>query len=227
MALNITFEVTLPDEPYHKTTTKGDKFTCTYTGPRYVLMQIDRDDFQVREGGRGDKPTDDSVNEKYFEQDDYFYLLVDATKDADSAFYCAYVTHEYTHPDVEDFSCTEKDADGEEFTWTHQYEGTTGMLGHLYWAESLLHNPGGAGWSGPTFREHVNDWASMVSSCKDQAESIDAALDDSNQSISDADRAILTTRSTWLKTVEKKYEKNDHWKIPFPEAPLPQFDLPD
>jgi hypothetical protein len=227
MALNITFEVTLPDEPYKTATTNGDTFTVTYTGPRFVLMQIDKDDFQVREGGRGDRADEDAVNEKFFEQDDYFYLLVDATESDAAAFYCAYVTHEYTHPDVEDFSCTETDADGDEFTWTHQYEGTTGMLGHLYWAESLLYNPAGAGWSGPGYREHVNDWDSMVTSCREQAESIDAALDDSNQSISDVDRQTLTVRSAWLKSVEVKYKDNDHWKIPFPEAPLPQFNLPD
>jgi|TARA_B110000211_G_C13993393_1_gene515077 hypothetical protein len=227
MALNIQFPVTLPDEPYKTAVTKKETFTCTYTGPRYVLMQIDRDDFQVREGGRGDKATDDSVNEKFFEQDEYFYLLVDATESADTAFYCAYVTHEYTHPDVEDFECTEQDADGEDLTWTHQYEGTTGMLGHLYWQETLLYNPGGSGWSGPNLREHVNDWASMVSSCEEQAKTIDAALDDSNQSISAEDRAILIARSAWLKKVEVKYKDIDHWKIPFPEAPLPQFDLPE
>ena len=101
------------------------------------------------------------------------------------------------------------------------------MLGHLYWAESLLYNPAGAGWSGPGYREHVNDWDSMVTSCREQAESIDAALDDSNQSISDVDRQTLTVRSAWLKSVEVKYKDNDHWKIPFPEAPLPQFNLPD
>ena len=224
--MNITVPVTLPEEPYKTETTKGTTFDITYSGPRFVLMQIDKDDHQVREAGRGDKADDKEVDEKGYEQDEYNYLLVDAMESADAAFRCAYVTHEYTHADVADYSEELTDADGTKFTWEHAYEGTTGMLGHIYWGESLLYNVGSQEWSGPTFRTHVNSKQSVIDSCKDQAEIIDKALADSSQTISDADRTTLTNHSTWLKSVETKYDGIDHWKIPFPEAPIPYFELP-
>ena len=44
---NQTFTVNLPDEPYKATTELGLSFECTYTGPRYVLMQIDKMTFNA------------------------------------------------------------------------------------------------------------------------------------------------------------------------------------
>ena len=46
--MNKTFTVTYADEPYKTTTANGNTFECTYTGPRWILGQVDRDDDQVR-----------------------------------------------------------------------------------------------------------------------------------------------------------------------------------
>jgi hypothetical protein len=227
---NQTFTVNLPDEPYKATTELGLSFECTYTGPRYVLMQIDKDDFQCREAGRGDKADDRSLDESYFEQDDYLYCVVDSTTSAANAMRCAYVTHEYTHPDVPDYEENLTDADGNEWTWTHQYEGTTGMLAHLHWSDSLLNDIGGDGWSGPTLRTHVNTRQSVLDGCKAQHETIDAALLDTvNQTMTDADRTTLVNHSAWLKLVvaDVRYDGINHWKIPFPGEALPYFELPE
>ena len=173
---NQTFTVKLPDEPYSSATTNNESFDCEYTGPRYVMMQIDKDDFQVREGGRADKADDRSIDPSFFDRDDYNYVVVDSTTSATHAMYCAYVTHEYTHADIADYEENLTDADGNEWTWTHQYEGTTGMLAHLHWSDSLLNDIGGDGWSGPTLRTHVNTRQSVLDGCKAQHETIDAAL---------------------------------------------------
>ena len=227
---NQTFTVKLPDEPYSSATTNNESFDCEYTGPRYVMMQIDKDDFQVREGGRADKADDRSIDPSFFDRDDYNYVVVDSTTSATHAMYCAYVTHEYTHADIADYEENLEDADGNEWTWTHQYEGTTGMLAHLHWSDSLLNDIGGDGWSGPTLRTHVNTRQSVLDGCKAQHETIDAALLDTvNQTMTDADRTTLVNHSAWLKVVvaDVRYKEINHWKIPFPAEPLPYFELPE
>ena len=227
---NQTFTVNLPDQPYYTTTESGLSFECTYTGPRYVLMQIDKDDFQCREAGRGDKADDRSLDESYFEQDDYLYCTVDAHSSAANAMRCAYVTHEYTHADIADYEENIEDADGNEWTWTHQYEGTSGMLAHLHWGESLLNDIVGDGWSGPTFRTHVNDRASVIAGARRQAATIDGALlDEANNVLTAEDRQTLVDYTDWLKVVvaDVRYAGINHWKIPFPSAVLPYFEMPD
>ena len=227
---NQTFTVKLPDEPYSQATTNNESFECQYTGPRYVMMQIDKDDFQVREGGRSDKVDDRSIDPSYYERDDYNYVVVDSTASATHAMYCAYVTHEYTHADIADYEENITDADGNEWTWTHQYEGTSGMLAHLHYMDSLLNDIVGDGWSGPTLRMHNNTRQSVLDGCKAQHETIDAALlDTSNQVLSDADRTTLVNHSAWLKVVvaDVRYADVNHWKIPFPADPLPYFELPE
>jgi len=227
---NQTFTVKLPDEPYSQATTNNESFECQYTGPRYVMMQIDKDDFQVREGGRSDKVDDRSIDPSYYERDDYNYVVVDSTASATHAMYCAYVTHEYTHADIEDYEENITDADGNEWTWTHQYEGTSGMLAHLHYMDSLLNDIVGDGWSGPTLRMHNNTRQSVLDGCQAQHETIDAALlDTSNQVLSDADRTTLVNHSAWLKVVvaDVRYADVNHWKIPFPAEALPYFELPD
>ena len=227
---NQTFTVKLPDEPYSSATTNNESFDCEYTGPRYVMMQIDKDDFQVREGGRADKADDRSIDPSFFDRDDYNYVVVDSTTSATHAMYCAYVTHEYTHADIADYEENLTDADGNEWTWTHQYEGTTGMLAHLHWSDSLLNDIGGDGWSGPTLRTHVNTRQSVLDGCKAQHETIDAALlDTANQVMTDADRTTLVNHSAWLKLVvaDVRYDGINHWKIPFPGEALPYFELPE
>ena len=227
---NQTFTVKLPDEPYSQATTNNESFDCEYTGPRYVMMQIDKDDFQVREGGRADKADDRSIDPSFFDRDDYNYVVVDSTASATHAMYCAYVTHEYTHADIADYEENITDADGNEWTWTHQYEGTSGMLAHLHYMDSLLNDIVGDGWSGPTLRMHNNTRQSVLDGCQAQHETIDAALlDTSNQVLSDADRTTLVNHSAWLKVVvaDVRYADVNHWKIPFPADPLPYFELPE
>ena len=144
--------------------------------------------------------------------------------------YCAYVTHEYTHADIADYEENITDADGNEWTWTHQYEGTSGMLAHLHYMDSLLNDIVGDGWSGPTLRMHNNTRQSVLDGCQAQHETIDAALlDTSNQVLSDADRTTLVNHSAWLKVVvaDVRYADVNHWKIPFPADPLPYFELPE
>tara|TARA_R110000851_G_scaffold78117_3_gene172329 strand:+ start:399 stop:1109 length:711 start_codon:yes stop_codon:yes gene_type:complete len=226
-----TFTVALPEQPYSPNADSDDTFECVYTGPRYVLCQIDLDDDQVREGGRSDSLDDRSIDPQYYEHDIYDYLLIDSHESAEMAMRCAYITHEYTHPDVEDYEEEITCANGTTWTWTHQYEGTTGMLAHLHWSESLTYNSQTNTWAGPVLREHVNSRQSVLDSCTEQARVLDLAVADETciAGLSASDIALLKSRSVWLKEVaaDVRYAGINHWKIPFPEAPLPHYELPE
>ena len=71
-----------------------------------------------------------------YEPDEYDYIVMDANESDEMAMRCAFITDEYTHPDVADYTEEVTDADGDKYTWTHVYEGTTGMLAHIYVGDS-------------------------------------------------------------------------------------------
>ena len=155
--MNKTFTVTYADEPYKTTTAKGNTFQCTYTGPRWILGQVDRDDDQVREAGRSDSSSaDPAIDPAGYEPDEYDYIVMDAAESDAMAMRCAFITDDYTHPDVDDYSEEITDATGAKYTWEHVYEGTTGMLPHIYVTDSLLYNHETSTWTDPVLREHNN-----------------------------------------------------------------------
>ena len=78
---------------------------------------MDKDDNQCREAGRGDAPTDPQLDPAGYEQDDYDYVLLDAWASDDKARYAPFMTDEYTHPDVADYTEECTDADGNTWTW--------------------------------------------------------------------------------------------------------------
>ena len=73
--------------------------------PRWILAQVDKDDDQVREAGRSDSSADDpALDAAGYEQDEYDYIVMDANESDDMAMRCAFITDEYTHPDVADYT---------------------------------------------------------------------------------------------------------------------------
>jgi len=227
MAISKTITVTYPDEPYKTTTAQGKTFEMTYTGPRFILCQVDRDDHQVREAARSDKQDDPILDPANFEQDDYDYVVIDAQTHDSHCLYAAYMTDEYTHPDVTDYEEEITDAAGKKSTYTHVYENETGMLLNIYWADSLFYNFETKTWSGPSFREHVNTRESTVESYERQAAIMRRALADPNQTFSDADKKVLEDQATWLETADTNYAGINHWKWPMTDAVMPYHFDPD
>ena len=222
-----TFTVAYPDEPYKTTTALGNSFECTYVGPRYLLIQVDNDDHEVREAGRADVAGDPGIDPAGYEQDEYSYVVLDASASDQNALICAYITDEYTHPDVPDYSEEITDADGNTYTWEHVYEGTTGMLPHIYWNNTLKYNPTTETWTMPTFREHVNSRESVMDTAAENAAAIRRALADSTQDFTADERTKLDDHASWLESLPTRYEGINHWKIPYPEEALPAWEDPD
>lgn len=217
--MNKQFNFILPDEPYKTTTALNKVVECTYTGPRYVLIQIDADDKQCRSIAGAATLDSPALDHSAYASDEFHYRVIDADQ---YTLECAYLTEEYHHGTVEDHAETLTDADGETFTFEHVYEDQTGILSHCYWAVSLLYDVEIESFSGPSYREHVNTRQSVIDTANMQAAEIDKAL--AEKTFSDADKAALEEYSTWLKSIETKYAGIDHWKIPFPNiANLPNY----
>ena len=225
--MNKTFTVTYADEPYKTTTAKGNTFECTYTGPRWILAQVDRDDDQVREAGRSDSSAaDPAIDPKGYEPDEYDYIVMDAAESDAMAARCAFITDDYTHPDVADYSEEITDADGDKYTWEHVYEGSTGMLAHIYIGDSLLYNHETSTWTEPQLRTHNNSrddtlatWAAMAAGIR-RAISSDG---DAHNNLTDAEKKTLGDHATWLESIPTKYADINHWKIPYHDTVMPNF----
>ena len=227
MAKTKTFNVTYADQPYHDTTALGNTFEGTYTGPRYILVQVDRDDHQCREAARGDSLDEPQMNADLYEQDEYEYVILDAWESEEKAMYAAFMTDEYTHPDVDDYTEECTDADGNTWTFTHVYEGTTGMLPHIYYSDSLLYMHETNTWRAPQLRLHNNSRQSVIDSVTVQAAAIRRALADPNQTFTDEDRATLDAHADWCEDCERLYADVDHWKWNFADTALPDWDDPN
>ena len=225
--MNKTFTVTYADEPYKTTTAKGNTFQCTYTGPRWILGQVDRDDDQVREAGRSDSSSaDPAIDPAGYEPDEYDYIVMDAVESDAMAMRCAFITDDYTHPDVDDYSEEITDATGAKYTWEHVYEGTTGMLPHIYVTDSLLYNHETSTWTDPVLREHNNTRAETLATWKRMAEGIRRAISsdgDAHNNLTTAEKKTLADHATWLESIPVRYADINHWKIEYPDAVMPVF----
>ena len=151
---------------------------------------------------------------------------MDANESDDMAMRCAFITDEYTHPDAADYSEEITDADGDTYTWEHVYEGGTGMLAHIYVSDSLLYNHETRTWTNPVLRTHNNSRELTLQTWADQAAGIRRALSsdgDAHNNFTDAERTTLGNHATWLESTPTKYANIDHWKIPYPDAVLPNY----
>lgn len=214
------FNIVLTDEPYVDTTALNKTHPATYTGPKYVKVQIDM------ESGYAEKVifgTDD-LNEMtsfdgYAKEPGKTYTVIDGTV---NPFEAAYMTGMYDTGVVEDYSedIGTTDDEGNPETWNYVWEDNRGMIGQQYMGLDLKFVNGS--WVRPRFRVHALTRESFLASLNVQINSITAALAKENSTLSDADRAKLETYKTWLQNVPTKYAGVKHWKIPFKHQ-VPQY----
>lgn len=207
MIKNFTF--TLPDGPYLTTTENGQTVNCTYNGAKYLCLCVNNETKMVRNVER----TGETIAELDMDnqiEDGHFFVVLDASVNPLQA---AYLTHDYTHEEIEDIEETLTDADGETFTFNFHYDDT-GVIGQVTWFDSVKYISDGV-YEGPKYREHVNDREDTISNFEKLAEQIDASLKNPDNEYSDADRTKLEGHRDWLKTIRTKYADHPHWKIPF------------
>lgn len=213
------FNIVLADEPYVDTTALNKTHPATYTGPKYVKVQIDM------ESGYAEKVifgTDD-LNEMtsfdgYAKEPGKTYTVIDGTV---NPFEAAYMTGMYDTGVVEDYSedIGTTDDEGNPETWNYVWEDNRGMIGQQYMGLDLKFVNGS--WVRPRFRVHALTRQSFLDSMVLQAANIGRALE-TNENITDANRAKLEAYKTWLENIPTKYANVSHWKIPFKHE-VPQY----
>lgn len=205
-----TFTWTRPDQPYHTTTENGNTIEVTYLGPRYLMLQVDRDDHQCHIAHMDDDLTTDGLNVALRPTNDEFhYVVLDANVNPEIA---SYLTDDYEHEDPSDYEETFTDADGNSHTYTHVYDGTSNIINHDTFQGSVTYDPDTGTYAGPVFRNHANTLEMTVEATLAQADGIAQALADPNSNLSDADKAELTEYEAELRDMSRKYADIDHWK---------------
>jgi hypothetical protein len=214
------FNIVLADEPYVDTTALNKTYPATYTGPKYIKVQIDI------ESGYAEKVifgTDDLSEmtsfEGYAKEPGKTYTVIDATV---NPFEAAYMTGMYDTGVVEDYSedIGTTDEEGNPETWNYVWEDNRGMISQQYMGLDLKFVSGA--WVRPRFRVHALTRESFLASMTVQINAITAALAKADSTLTDADKAKLETYKTWLQNIPTKYAGVKHWKIPFKHQ-VPQY----
>lgn len=211
-----TFTWTRPDQPYHTTTDSNLTIEVTYLGPRYLMLQVDRDDHECHISFLSDDLTDDGLDVALRPTNDEFhYVVLDADEYPHIA---AFLTDDYEHEDLSDYEETFTDADGDEHTYTHVYDGTSNIINHDCWPTSVTWDPESRTFAGPVFRTHANTLEVTLEAITAQAEGIEEALADETKVFTDADRTELSEYAAELRDMSRKYAGIDHWKWEFRDS---------
>lgn len=208
-----TFTWTRPDQPYYTTTELNRTIEVTYNGPRYWLIEYDPVDGICRCANGGSSLDDPALDHSAFAANEWEYVVVDANDEAITPI-VAYLTDMYTHPDPTDHTETFEDADGNEYTYSHTYDETTGLLTHDCWATSVTYNAETKQFNGPLFRTHVNSKEETFRLWKEQAAELRRKCDTNEEDWTDAEIAEVREWADHLEDIPRRFADIDHWKIP-------------
>ena len=211
-----TFTWTRPDEPYKTAATGTRTIEITYKGTKYHLVEVEKRTGTGAIVGSADDLNDSALSKDRFpDKEKYEYVIIDADTMPGLA---SALTLSYTHPDPNDWTETLTDADGETFTWEHNYDETTGLIEHETTGVNggYVFNVSTQSWEGPEFRTHMTDPTETLAGWAAQAQELQTALDNAeNLELTDAQIAEITAYKNFLESIPVKYAGIDHWKIPF------------
>jgi hypothetical protein len=207
----------LPDEPNKSATTKNLTVECVYTGVQFLLVSV-RDGVVGMIEGR-------SKSREALEADLRFtgdrgdpgttYIILDADVHTWEA---AYLTYEYTHGDVADYTTTLPTGE----TWTYMWNdegGTTGVISQCHHVAGLKYNASTKTYTRPpyiTFQTSTPaQWEDGIGS---QIKMMDEALMN-NAMYTKAQIEEITEYKKYLDSAIAKYKGVDVWKIPTPKFP--------
>lgn len=206
------FVVVLPDEPYKTTTTLNKTVECTYNGPRYLALCVKQSGEITYYSTSGETVEELRMLDQIDDEAGTAFHVLDA---AINPFEAAYLTHDYTHGDVDDFPVTLPDNLG---TWTYHYDDGTGVIGQCFYGQDIKYVAGS--YTAPRYREHAIKREDFLQNCVNQATQIENSLNVNDYSTED--KKTLQDHIAWLKSVSVKYANIDHWKISFPSE-LPTY----
>lgn len=209
-----TFTWNRPDEPYVNSSTGTRTIDITYTGPRYLLVELDPKlgtGSCIRSSEDENDPILDASN---LAHNQWEYVIVDAEELP--ALACS-LTLAYKHPDPNDWTETLTDADGEEFVFEHTYDETTGVIDHETAGLNggYTYNFNLKTWEGPEYREHMVSATDFENGRLDMISQMQNRLDNKETLGYTAEQIeSITNYKEYLESVPTKYADIPHWKLP-------------
>jgi hypothetical protein len=200
------FVIVLPDEPYKTTTNLNKTLECTYNGPRYLAVCVKQTGDIKYFSTSGETIEELRMADQIDDEAGTAFHVLDA---AVNTFEAAYLTHSYTHGDVEDYTVTHPNNLG---SWSYHYDDGTGAIGQCFYVQDVKYIAGS--YTAPRYREHAIKREDFLQHCIDIANHIERSLAINDYSAEDTKK--LQDHAVWLKSVPTAYANIDHWKIPYP-----------
>lgn len=205
--MNKPFTFILPDEPYTNTTDKNYTVECEYTGPRYLLLDIEESNGMVH-GAVSQSESLQGLTKQECRIPGHTYVIFDALNNLVAA---AFITHSYKHGEVPDY---EEDVPGGKYTF--KYADGTGVIGQVIFHGGIKYNFQTKNFNTPEYRLHANTREQTFEAFANYAQTIDNALKNNAEYLNKEQIEKLQQHSKWLKEIPTIYANVSHWKIPFP-----------
>lgn len=204
------FEIEYPDGPYKDTYDLKNTITATYSGKRYLVIEITNS--EIRAIKAQSDILDEISMEEYQDEGDKSFVLIDADEHTWEA---AYITGEYTHEKLENY--TETLPDGQ----TYEYQHNDGIFSNYFVTDDLQYNIEEKKFYRPRERLHMVSREDFFNGLKEHIKKIDTWLQN-NRNVASEDKQRLKDFRSWLEKAPNVFDKIDHWKISFPDD-LPKY----
>jgi len=200
----------LPDEPNKTTTKKNIQVECEYSGMQYLLIRVFESTGEVvyveRQSDNKQELENDPRKEEGFK-----FMVLDADQNTWEA---AYLTGNYTHGVVEDY--TETLPTGE--TYTFKWSDGGGVIGQSHEINRLKYSQGINTYIRPPYITLPVTKQGFQEMVKSHQDNMLKAKEDPSRYTSEQMTAIDAYLG-WLNSAADKYKDVDPWKIPTPNYP--------
>jgi hypothetical protein len=209
-----TFSAVLPDEPYKTTTKLNTVVECTYTGPRYLLVRVEKSDGKIFcVDGFGETLEDLDTSRLTVEQlrgEKHEQVVIDADTET---WMAAHLTHDYEHTAVPNYVETLSTGGVYEYNYNDQHSACT----QPYYTNDSYFKKETNTWIRPRMRTHAVTRQSFMDSIQSQVDGLSETIAEGK--LNPDRQAQAQVYVDFLKELPTKYANIDHWKIPFPRYP--------
>lgn len=201
---------TLPDEPNKTSTRKNLQVECEYSGLQYLLIRVADSTGEILFVERQSDNRAELENDNRSEEG-FTFMILDADQNTWEA---AYLTGNYTHGVVEDF--TETLPTGEVYTF--QWADGCGVIGQSHELNRLRYSAGTNTFIRPPYFVLPVTKEGFLDTINNHKADMNKAKNDSSRYTAEQ-LAEIDSYLSWLNTAADRYKDVDPWKIPTPNYP--------
>lgn len=204
------FNFVYPDEPLKTTTENNNNVEIKYYGPRYILVQLYKDNMSVSYAS--DNYEDVYQVMRSYDHDDHKYRIIDADE---SPIIASILTEEYDHDPVPVWEEELPDGSFWSFPWD-----SNNMINHCIKESSIKWDLENNKLRTFEFIEPTSTREEVDSVYKQTAQEIRDSL--SKNSFSEEDRKTLEDAAHWFENWQNLTKGYDYWKAQ-PPTELPDY----